>query len=806
MDPSAVRHALSLLGGVPDLTLDLVLDRAQSMDLWARTVHGLRETLSRGPLPDLRVRTVDTSAPGELRTGDTVQPVPGQRVLLLVSDCVAPAWHDGRAHALLDEWCRFSATAVVQPLPPSLRHRVGVPLAPFHWSAARPVTPTAWLTCGLQPGSLEEAAGLEADCAVPVLGLEDGRSFTDWARLVAARTADGYDGEGMPLGLAPGAWDGLAAAAPPTGPAAQVRTLEAVAGPAAVRLAALLAVAPLVTLDLMRATQRSLLPEAEEAVAEVFHSGLLVRAPDRDRDVEGQRALVLVDGAVDLLTEILTRSDRSRSRDLAEEFLPPEAWARNTRPVPSSVRPSDAVRRDGPALRVRSALPARNHRFVGRTALLDTVRSTLHRSDGDGLCVLHGLAGVGKTQTALEYAHRHRGDYDFVWWTQARDARGLGLALARLGEELSVPPGPDGLAPVEDVLDRLRTGRVDRGWLLVLDNADPPARLTPMLPLGAGHILITSRHISWTEETAHPLRVAPLSRQESLALLRARAPWLTDDEGYAVAERAGYLPPLLIQLGRSLSKRRLDVAEHLAGFDRLCAKLLLAYGLPDYDVKLAVVWKQAVTELAAADPDAGELLRVLSCLGTGPVPYELLSAATGSKPSAGSDGVLYDKFALHLALMRLSDEDLATVEGAGGPVEVHPALQTVMRGVVMRPDEYETAEEAALGLLSAALPADPGTPSGRARMTEIARRLDLPAALRAQPERTYDLVLAVIDHHAAVGDTRAAGRLARAALDVWSRRFGADSVRIAALRAHAEHPSPSPSPSSFPSSSPSSSR
>ncbi|WP_340375161.1 FxSxx-COOH system tetratricopeptide repeat protein [Streptomyces sp. SS7] len=803
MDPSAVRHALGLLGGVPHLTLDLVLDRAPSMDLWTRTVHDLRETLSQGPFPGVRVRTVDLAAPGEPRTGDTVRPVPGQQVLLVVSDCVAPAWHDGRAHALLDDWCRFSATAVVQPLPPSLRHRVGVPLAPFHWSAARPVTPTAWLTCGLQPGSLEEAAGLEADCAVPVLGLEDGRSFTDWARLVAARTAEGYDGEGMPLGLAPGAWDGLGAVAPPTGPAALVRTLEAVAGPAAVRLAALLALAPLVTLDLMGATQRSLLPDADDTVAEVFHSGLLVRAPERDHEAGGQRALVLVDGAADLLAGTLTRSDRSRSRDLAEQFLPREAWARDARRVPSSVRLAHAVRRDGPALRVRSELPARNNRFVGRAALLDTVRSTLHRSDGDGLCVLHGLAGVGKTQTALEYAHRHRGDYDFVWWTRARDARGLALSLARLGDELSVPPGPDGLAPVADVLDRLRTGRVDRGWLLVLDNADPPAQLVPMLPLGAGHILVTSRHLSWTEETAHPLRVAPLGRRESLVLLRARAPWLTDADGYEVAERAGCLPPLLIQLGRSLSKRRLDVAEHLAAFDRLCAKLLLAYGLPDYDVKLAVVWQQAVAELAAADADAAELLRVLSCLGTGPVPYELLSAATGAKPSTGPDGVLHDKVALHLALMRLSDEDLATVEGSGGPVEVHPALQTVMRQVVMRPDEYARAEDAALGLLAAALPADPGTPSGRARMTEIARRLDLPAALRAQPEHTYDLVLAVIGHHAAVGDTRIAGRLARAALDVWGRRFGADPVRIAALRAHAEHPSaslpPSPSAPSTPS-------
>ena len=63
-------------------------------------------------------------------------------------------------------------------------------------------------------------------------------------------------------------------------------------------------------------------------------------------------------------------------------------------------------------------IPTRNANFTGRDKDLRELRDELRtrRMAVFQPLIIHGLGGVGKTQVALEYAHRFRADYDIIWW------------------------------------------------------------------------------------------------------------------------------------------------------------------------------------------------------------------------------------------------------------------------------------------------------------------------------------------------------------------------------------------------------
>ena len=98
---------------------------------------------------------------------------------------------------------------------------------------------------------------------------------------------------------------------------------------------------------------------------------------------------------------------------------------------------------------------------------------------------LYGLGGVGKTQLALEYAHRFMADYDLVWWVPSERAEEISGALADLARKMGLKVGDNVAEAAEAALEELRRDTTPH-WLLIFDNADDPKQLEPYLPTGLG--------------------------------------------------------------------------------------------------------------------------------------------------------------------------------------------------------------------------------------------------------------------------------------------------------------------------------
>jgi hypothetical protein len=172
---------------------------------------------------------------------------------------------------------------------------------------------------------------------------------------------------------------------------------------------------------------------------------------------------------------------------------------------PGAGSASPPLRKPGNVQPVRK-LPVRNVGFTGRDDLLVTLRERLQAGERAVVQALHGMGGVGKTQLAIEYAHRFADSYDLIWWVDAEQALLIGDQFAALGTALGCVPAGVGVNIARTAV--LNDLRQRPGWLLIFDNVEQPGDIAEWLPDSrTGHVLITTRATGWHESAAAPIEV-----------------------------------------------------------------------------------------------------------------------------------------------------------------------------------------------------------------------------------------------------------------------------------------------------------
>lgn len=343
---------------------------------------------------------------------------------------------------------------------------------------------------------------------------------------------------------------------------------------------------------------------------------------------------------------------------------------------------------------------ARNPHFTGRDELLSHLErrfargaaeqpTTVHRAALTQSQAIKGLGGIGKTQTAIEYAYRSReqGRYTHTLWISAASEEAVLASFAALTERVPALLSKEGVDQRALASRALRwLEQCPESWLLIYDNADETAFLPPYLPTaGRGSLLFTTRS-SAVGTLAPSLEVDALPMEEGVQLLLRRAGREGEvsreerEEVSAIVLALGRFPLAIDQAGAYLEETGCSLADYLQIYRKHQYELLArrgkqAHGYPD---SVATTWSLAFEQIERSDPAAAELLRLCAFVAPDHIPEELLTEGAAFWPAALQEAVT-DRLRFNQMLSTLLAFSLIKRFGQERMLSLHRLVQVVQR-------------------------------------------------------------------------------------------------------------------------------
>jgi hypothetical protein len=341
-----------------------------------------------------------------------------------------------------------------------------------------------------------------------------------------------------------------------------------------------------------------------------------------------------------------------------------------------------------------SNLAPRNPHFTGRDQLLEGLRELLG-GGAAALVVVHGLGGVGKTQLALEYAHRHAEGYELVWWVPSETRLLATSGLAELALRLGLPARAEQAEQAAQALAEL--ARRER-WLLVFDNAEDPGDLEGLWPSGSGQVLVTSRNPQWGK-LATPIKVGVLPHGEAVSFLLRRTNDPDEKVAGALAAELDKLPLALEQAAAYMDQTGLTLTGYRDLYRRHRDELLGKGSPAAHNATVDATFRLAFERVAKAMPAAAQLLKLCAFLAPEPIPPELLTADPWTVPpplrKAARDEVVRNETVGVLIRYSLVERDQAGIS-------LHRLVQAVVRHTLT---PHERSQRRPLRLAEVSAPA-----------------------------------------------------------------------------------------------------
>ena len=336
---------------------------------------------------------------------------------------------------------------------------------------------------------------------------------------------------------------------------------------------------------------------------------------------------------------------------------------------------------------------ARNPFFSGRATILHELRRLLTPGKSGSSMrsyALRGLAGIGKTQIALEYAYRYAQEYTAVFWIEAETRASLLKSYAAIARQLHLE---DVQQPDEVVALVQQWLALHTNWLLIFDNVDDVGLVKTYMPAARrGAILMTTR-LHAAGGLARSIDVPLMDVAEGMQLLCQRTSFNVSSEGdtgeypvvSSIVNLLQGLPLALDQAGAYREQTSCSVSElfHLLSTQPLTI-LRERETYADHPASVVRTFLLAFERVRQSNPDAAELLTLYAFLAADGINEELLPPLAPAL-SPALQTLLLEPVLYHEALKTLLQYSLLQRDAENRTIALHRLVQAVLRDTLSAP-------------------------------------------------------------------------------------------------------------------------
>ncbi|GHO80047.1 hypothetical protein KSD_78180 [Ktedonobacter sp. SOSP1-85] len=346
----------------------------------------------------------------------------------------------------------------------------------------------------------------------------------------------------------------------------------------------------------------------------------------------------------------------------------------------------------------------RNPFFTGRESLLSHLYECLSPERSDSVshsCALCGLGGVGKTQVAIEYAYRHFQEYSAVFWIHAETYESLLSSYIALADFLRLPEYQTRESS-QIVTATIQWLNKHSNWLLIIDNVEDSALITPLLPVARKGSFLFTTQLSTLGALAESIQLEPMTHIEGVRFLLRRirstnlglARYEHEDVTQLIGVMGG-LPLALDQAGAYIEESRCRISDYLDLYQRYGTYLLQHRGsvIVDHPDTVYATLSLCLEKIRQRIPLAIELLYFCAFLSPEAIPEELIyeAAALNDSPLAP---LAKNPLQLNEVIRELLTYSLLQRDARSRLLSIHRLVQDLIKNMMDEKSLYFYAERA----------------------------------------------------------------------------------------------------------------